>query len=1205
MAHRSDQQRIKHDRNTARFFVENPQIAWVVLVATLLWGIFAYLKMPKRKDPDIPIGIAAVVCPWPGISAEKIERLVTEKIEDRLAQNPNIKYIESTVRTNVSVTIVRLRSVPDLERELEDLRGKVDSIRDLPQNAGPAVFMKDFKDTATLMLTVASPKADAAEIGLRAHSVSEAIQAVRAGSTSGTARTSLIISFPQSALTQALRDDVAALGQFLESSHRAIDVRLLDRPTFLGLDAVMLGDEPSIIEAAHQFARDQMQTSDLSPDVWPPVLIHDPSEAEARLAEAAGPRYSYRDLDEYSDLLRRILLTSPKVSRVSRAGVLPEVVNLTYSQQRMAAYGLSPVSVRDALRARNIELPGGIFQSGGRNLPLAPTGEFSGASELGEVMLAGSAQGSPVYLRDLFEISRDYQSPPRFLNALTVAGPDGKMQRLRAVTLSVIMPVGEQVFDFGSEVDRILDQARSLLPSDLVIARTSDQPLQVKETISLFMRSLVEAIALVVLAALVGFWEWRSAVLIALSIPLTLALTFGMLQTLHIDLQQVSIASLILALGLLVDDPVVANDAIRRELAAGHAARIAAWLGPTKLANAIVFATITNIAAYLPFLTVKDSTGDFIYSLPVVLTCSLIASRIVSMTFVPLIGRYLLLPGKTQRAGSGGRFSTGYRRLSGWLLDHRKAALLVACLALAGALPALRSLRTSFFPKDLSHFFYVDVWTPEDSTFATTERAAMQVEKVIGRVAEEYRRQHPADSDQPPDVITSIASFVGGGSPRFWFSVTPEQAQLNYAQLLVQVADKQDTAKLVPLLQAALDRSMVGAQVDVQQLETGEPIGVPVSIRFSGLELAKLRDTGERAKAILRAVPEARRVRDDWGAETLALPVRVEPDRANLSGVTNFDVAISTAAATNGVQVTTLRDQDHEIPVQLRLRASERSTVADLQNLYVFSALDTQRLPLEQLASIGLAMQPEKIKRRNHFRTITVSAFPADGKMASEVLAQAMPRLRALEKELPPGYRMEIAGEQEAQVRGFKQVATALLISIALIYLVLVFEFRSAIKPLIVFAAIPFGACGALLTLIGVGVPFGFMAFLGIASLVGVIVSHVVVLFDFIEVAHEQGKPLREALVEAGIVRLRPVLITVAATVLGLFPLALHGGPLWEPLCYAQIGGLSLATFITLLLVPVMYAVFVLDLKIVPWHQAGADAPYESEGEPREGEPCT
>src|SRR5262249_17115395 len=251
------------------------------------------------------------------------------------------------------------------------------------------------------------------------------------------------------------------------------------------------------------------------------------------------------------------------------------------------------------------------------------------------------------------------------------------------------------------------------------------------------------------------------------------------------------------------------------------------------------------------------------------------------------------------------------------------------------------------------------------------------------------------------------------------------------------------------------------------------------------------------------------------------------------------------------------------------------------------SSQSATRVPLQQVSSIEYRMQTEKLRRRNQFRTITISCFPIEGVLPSEVMKAARPRLETFAGALPPGYKMEIGGEEEEQVKGFKNLAVVLLISIVAIFLALVFQFKHAIKPLIVFAAIPFGMVGALICLWVMGSPFGFMAFLGCVSLVGVIVSHVIVLFCFIEEAEEKGEPLREALLDAGILRLRPVMITVGATVIALFPLAAHGGPLWEPMCYAQIGGLSVATFITLLLVPVIYAIFVLDLKLVKWETVG------------------
>src|ERR1700722_1707554 len=293
----------------------------------------------------------------------------------------------------------------------------------------------------------------------------------------------------------------------------------------------------------------------------------------------------------------------------------------------------------------------------------------------------------------------------------------------------------------------------------------------------------------------------------------------------------------------------------------------------------------------------------------------------------------------------------------------------------------------------------------------------------------------------------------------------------------------------------------------------------------------------------------------------------------------------------NGYQVTTLRDGDKQIPVVARLRSDERAKLDDVNNLYVYSRTGTQKVPLRQISDVQYSLRNEVIRRRNQFRTITVSAAPQAGVLASEIMTKLKPQLDELSATMPPGYRIEVGGEQEKQVHGFGELVVVLGISVIAIFLALAFQFKNAVKPLIVFAAVPYGVVGALAALWITGTPFGFMGFLGIISLVGVIVSHIIVLFDFIEEKHEEGEPFRMAVLDAGIMRLRPVLITVGATVIALFPLALHGGPLWEPMCYAQIGGLASATFITLLLVPVIYSICVLDLKIVKWEPRSSAVP--------------
>jgi len=321
----------------------------------------------------------------------------------------------------------------------------------------------------------------------------------------------------------------------------------------------------------------------------------------------------------------------------------------------------------------------------------------------------------------------------------------------------------------------------------------------------------------------------------------------------------------------------------------------------------------------------------------------------------------------------------------------------------------------------------------------------------------------------------------------------------------------------------------------------------------------------------------------------------IDPDRANLAGITNQDVGASSASALNGAQVATLREGHKQIPIIARMRPSERAELADLANLYVFSTEDTNKVPLSEVAKFDYGMETQRVRHAEHFRNLSVIAFPLPGRVSSEVMASVRGPLTELQANAPPGYTIAIGGEEAKTKEGFGQLLQALGISILAIFVALVFQFKSAVKPLIVLAAVPYGVVAALAGLYVAGSTFGFMGFLGIVALVGVIVSHVIVLFDFIEEQHEHGAPLLEALLDAGILRLRPVLVTVGATVLGLIPLAMHGGPLWEPLCYVQIGGLTAATVVTLVIVPVLYAIFVLDLKVIRWDAPHGNAPAQLE----------
>jgi multidrug efflux pump subunit AcrB len=1162
-------------RSVARFFVENRHVSWVLLVGVIAWGIWAYAAMPKRKDPDIPARQVAVVTPWPGQSAERIEQLVTRKIEQRVAQNIRVAEITSTTRPGLSVVYAEVdeNAQIDTSKEFDDIKVKLDALTDLPEGAGPIQYIKEFGETSALMLTVASPPASGPQLQLLAKQIAARAEPLPAS-------LDVVLCSSGSPDPSFVREAAGLLGDALVRQGLGTGPRLTEGPNFV-IIRLSTREDPSAAARAVRRVWDELpQRADIHPDVWDPIVITAGVSLNDLLAREAGPKYSYRELDDFTDRIDKAIRIAPEASRVTTVGVIEEQIEARYSQNRLAILGIVPAAIHGVLQSRNTTLPAGTVNAEGRELALEQTGEFRTLADIDTTVFAQTANGTPLYLRDIGTVHRGYQHPPRLLSYYTWRDAQGHWLRGRAITLSAEMKKGEQIDRFGTAVRSRVEEVRRSLPADLVVGTTSDQQRQVREKLALFNRSLWEAVVLVVVVSFVGFWEWRSAVLMALSIPITLAMTFGLMQIVGLDIQQMSIASLIIALGLLVDDPVVAGDAIKRELARGKPRATAAWLGPDKLSKAILYATITNIAAYLPFLLLTGDVGRFIYSLPVTIACSLVASRAVSMTFLPLLAYHILKPGRNQTADAprASRFGRVYERGVSFAIDHRWKVLAASSVALvAGGLFASQ-LHRQFFPRDDFYIAYVDIRLPEDAPLAQTVRVARDADQVIRDVTAAYDKAHAREPS-----LASITSFVGAGGPRFWFSVRPEPPAPNYAQLLLQFSRSEDTNPLVGPLQEALTTHIAGARIDVRTVETGPPTIIPVSMRILGDDARVLRHEAQKLQSILKTSPFALNVRDDWGNDAIRTRLDIDQDRAGLAGVSSRDIAIGVYSGVVGAPIGHLREGRKNIPIVQLMDYGQRETVTDLGQLYIYSSQSPVRLTLGQISRLTYAADTAVIRRVNQYRAINVAALPAPGRLADDVTAPLMPRIREFERQLPPGYRFEIVGELKEQLKGQRQSVTVIIASVIAIYLALVFQFSNAVKPFIVFAGIPFGAVGAFASLWLTGMPMGFLAILGITSLIGVIVSHVIVLFDFIEEQHDRGAPLRDALIDAGIRRIRPVLITVGATVLALFPLALHGGPLWQALCYAQIGGLTLATAVTLFLVPVFYSVFVLDLKIVKW----------------------
>lgn len=1207
--------------NISQLFVTRRPIAWTAMISVLAWGVYAYLMMPQRQDPIIPVVTGVIVTPYPGAEAEKVEQEVTRKIERKVSENPAVEHVKSISRPGISIVYVELfETERHAELVWQDIRGKLGDIKDLPVAAGrptQSLLNKDFGDTVAVMLTISSPPVSDLELKLRANSIRDAIETHRklAGKTSSNERWTGVLVYPSTVARSYVVRMGQTLAERLTEAGITHDVSIVEAPSAGMLDVSLNPGKTrqDLQKEIDRWERQSIGSDEFDPDVWRPFWIRDLDSLESELRTHAQDKYSYRELKDFADRIRDRLKQSHYVAQIDLVGNQDEQVWLSFSGQRLNQYRITPASIVDHVQQRNINIPGGKVELPDQNVVVRPTGEYTSAAEIGHTVMDTSSEGYPLYLRDLVEITHGYEDPANVMNFRTIkVARDGQsaangsaneekvpekydLQTGRAITISVRQVKGTNIADYDRDLDAAVSDVKQLLPPDLRLERTSNEPEEVRNKITSFNRNLIEAIVIVVLVSLV-FMEWRSALLVAICIPVTVAFTLGLSQLVGIDLQQVSIAALIIALGLLVDAPVVAADAINRELAAGKPRHIAAWSGPQHLAHAVFYATLTNVVAFLPLLLVQGKTGDFIYSLPVVVSWSLVAAMLVAWTIAPLLGFYML-KGQKSLGASEGQPAKGFPRLYKAFVEnciaHRyRTAIVALAILAAGVVVVHATIGTSFFPKDLHNVFTVNLDLPEGSPIRETREVAMDA----------IRKMDALEGKG----IKSYTTFIGAGGPRFWLSIEPEQRADNYAQILVHTASKEETAAIVGRLKEKLPSLIPESRVRTQMLETGPPIGIPVQVRIYGEDIQTLRQLAAQLKARMRAIPGTLDVNDDWGDPIFQMTLKIDNDRAALSGLTNQDIATTVGAGLSGLSISQLRERDKLIPITLRLRPSERSQLEDLFSLNVADTQSDIRVPLSQLASFQRQITTPKIRRRDHERCITVRCDTVSGVLPSEIVKQLQQVLPSQSGSaatttaqnaiaFPVGYHWEFGGEKFEQDKGFHSLTIALIVSFLAIYLALVVQFNSITQPLLVYAAVPFGVVGGLLGLAIMGSSFGFMAFLGVASLAGLIISHVIVLFDFIEEMKHKGEPLRQAVVDAGLARLRPVLTTVLATVGGLIPLALEGGPLWEPMCYVQIAGMLVATLVTLVIVPVLYVIFVEDLHLVRW-QTEAHEPAEQVG---------
>ena len=898
----------------------------------------------------------------------------------------------------------------------------------------------------------------------------------------------------------------------------------------------------------------QLKATGLPAGVLGPVVDSDFGDTVAVLIAVHGGHYGPRELKDYAQTVETGLRTIPAVSKIKRIGDQKEEIDIGTSTERLSQYAVNPLRVMQALQGRNTVAYAGRVPAEQSKVPIESGGRLKTEDEIRQITVDVSPTGQPVHIGDVADVERVYKDPTEY------ARYDGE----QAILLSVEMHEGNNIVDFGNTLRATLKNVQATLPPDVKLDLVADQPKVVSERIGDFFREFGIAIVAVILVTML-LLPMRVALVSAIAIPVSVSMTFGMLDACGIELHQVSIAALIVVLGMVVDNAIVIVDnyvgLLDRKVPIDEAAERCA----TEMAVPVLTATLAIIAAFVPLLLITGGVGEFIRALPITVAIALTTSYIVAMLLTPLLARFFIRKGLRdhEQEDSGeprkltplDHMQRYYNKIITWAMQNKKLVLVSSVLAVVAGLGLLSLVPQLFFPLAERDQFVMDVWLPEGSKIEATDAAVRRIEAVLSR--------------EP--LVKAYTSFLGESAPRFYYNVNPQAPAANYAQILVNTKKVKGTPQLVAALRTRLAEAAPEAKVFVKELQQGQVMEAPVEVRIVGDDISTLETLGNRVQGVLRHTPGATYIYTDWHEDAWQVGVNVREEVASRMGLTNAIIAQQLAAGFEGAPVTTFWEGDRDVEVVLRLDPAERQSFQNVADTYVMSPVTGAKVPLEAVASLSPDWQPGRIVRRNGVRTLSVRAFPSGNRLASEILADARKQLDVM--PLPPGCRIDYGGEYENKQEISGEMRNALLISLVLIFLILLFQFRTLVDPLVVMAAFPLALPGAALGLLITHNTFGFTAFTGILSVGGLVVRNSIILIDYIYERMKARVELEQAALEAGERRLRPIFLTSAAAAVGVIPMIVSGSSLWSPLASVIAFGLLGSMFFTLVAIPVLFVV--------------------------------
>ncbi|WP_374467701.1 efflux RND transporter permease subunit [Ferrovibrio sp.] len=856
--------------------------------------------------------------------------------------------------------------------------------------------------------------------------------------------------------------------------------------------------------------------------------------------------FTHRELKDYVEDVREELLRIRNVGKADLLGVQPERIYIEFSNKKLANLGLNPQQIIEVIQQQNDQTASGVIQTSSDRIATRVSGDIETARALQELSI--EANGRLIRLGDIADIRRDYADPPS--PRLRFNGED-------SIGLAISMAKGGNMIELGKALDATMARLKADMPIGIEVKKVADQPTVVQRSISEFMQVLLEAVVIVLAVSFLSL-GLRSGVVVMLCIPLVLAITFVCMQIFGIDFHRISLGALIISLGLLVDDAIIAVEMMQVKMEQGFDRFRAASFAYTSTAFPMLTGTLITAAGFVPVGFAKSSAGEYTFSIFAVVTISLLVSWVVAVIFTPFIG-YKLLPAPKQGHEHGDEiYQRGIYRyvrpVVEWCVSRRWIVIGSTIGIFVLSVLGFGLVQRQFFPASNRPELMVDLRLPQGASIEATEAEALKLEALL---------------KNDPDIV-NYATYVGSGSPRFYLPLDIQLPNDNFAQVVVLTGGDPERERVRDRLIKAFQEDFVLLRGRVNRLENGPPVGFPVQFRVSGPDPLQVRRIAFQVADVMRANPNTRDVNLDWNELSKVVKLDVDQAKARLLGISSQDLAVTLNSIVSGITVTQYREGRELIDVVARAEASERLSLNGLKDINVAGSGSSRPVPLSQVAEVSYGLEEGIIWRRDRQPVITVRADIIDGIQAPVVSLQIQPKLDALRKQLPPNYRIVMGGAIEESAKANASIGAVVPVMIGIMVTLLMIQLQSVSRMLLVLLTAPLGLIGVTLGLLLFHVPFGFVAMLGAIALAGMIMRNSVILVDQIEQDIGHGEQPWDAIVNATLRRFRPIILTALAAILGMIPLSTSN--FWGPMAFTIIGGLLVATLLTVLFLPALYA---------------------------------